>query len=263
MPAAIAAVTADGKEGEALTGSEVATAHPTGDGPLAYRRIERMATTLARTLTPRFAGAWLLLWLAIGLGAALTMSGRVDLNLNPDVERNLFALVSALALAAASVLFGLAVVTRRVPQSAIALAALLAFMSFDEAFVVHERLERWVGWDWTTLYAPFVALGAVAGLHVIRVLGRGWASTVLLLGGASWGLAYLLEKVQWDGADNAHRLYTQMMFTEEMLELGGSMLLSIAVLLILPRDTDDRLPQSERPLSDAGWGDRQVVTGSG
>lgn len=221
------------RKGGALTGPEVATSRWADGAPLVSHSIERLAASIARTSVPGFAAGCLFLWLSCALGAVATMSGAADLNLNPDAERNLFALVSALALAVTSILFSLALLTRRIAPSAIAVVALLAFMSFDEAFEVHEWLERSLGADWTTLYAPLVALGTVVSLHLVWALRASRAAGVFLLGGACWSVAYLLEKIQWDGNNNQHRFYDQMMFTEEMLELGGSLLLSLAALLIL------------------------------
>src|SRR5262245_42625878 len=42
------------------------------------------------------------------------------------------------------------------------LAVLFAFMACDEAFAIHESLEKATGVDWQVLFAPIVALAAVA-----------------------------------------------------------------------------------------------------
>lgn len=78
-------------------------------------------------------------------------------------------------------------------------------MALDEWLELHERFEQRLDMDWNALYLPIVAVAGVAGLLAIRRLWPERSSFLLIAGGASWFVAYLLEDLQWDAADNMHR----------------------------------------------------------
>ncbi len=177
----------------------------------------------------------------LGVVAALGVLGAVtahhDLSsrwFDLDGEYNVPAAWSAGLLVAAGALA--AVVGRRPAwRAATGLAVLFAFMGLDEAVAIHERLEALTGIDWQLLYVPVVLVGGVAWLALWR-RGRTVARfrPALAAGSAAWFVAQVLEKVQWHGDVKAAH-YDLMMVLEELLEMTGSLLFLIAVLLVARR----------------------------
>lgn len=178
-------------------------------------------------------------WLIMALGVA---GWRGDLlpslarhHFDPDGERNLFAVVSAAALLAAATSMVVAWRRKVLPRTSLILGAVLAGMAVDEWLELHERFERRLGMDWNVLYLPIIVLAGISGLLAVRRLWPDRSSFLLLAGGACWFVAYLLEDLQWDAADKMHQYYIWMMIPEELLELGGSLLLAAAALLACRR----------------------------
>lgn len=177
---------------------------------------------------------------ALGFLGALTAHHDVHSRwFDLDGEYNLPALWSSVLLLAAG---GLAALVARRPgwRVVAGLGLLFGFMGFDEAVAIHERLEALTGIDWEVLYAPVVAVGAVAWLTVWRrARSVVWARSALVAGSAAWAVAQFLEKVQWHGDVQAAH-YELMMVPEELLEMTGSLLFLAGVVLVA-RALDERL----------------------
>jgi hypothetical protein len=112
----------------------------------------------------------------------------------------------------------------------LALAALWLVMGMDEVVSLHERIERRVGVDWQLLYLPVAAAGGVAWLFVFRGSDR-VIRLLLALGAAAWVAAQVLENLQWDSNDERVDAFEQMMISEEILEMTGSLFFLAAVYL--------------------------------
>lgn len=124
----------------------------------------------------------------------------------------------------------------------VVLGAFLGFLALDEVLAVHERVEARAGVDWQLLYLPVALVGATAGLVAAYALRRRrLALTLLITAGLAWAAALLLEDLQWDGDVLAH---PSLVYYEELLEMGGSALIVVAMLLAReasapPRRTGD------------------------
>lgn len=151
-----------------------------------------------------------------------------------DGERTVPAALSSLLLAVGAGAL-LALGRRGMGLPALVFSALFAFAALDEAFEVHERLERDVGVDWQLLYLPAFAAIALLWTLVLRGLpGVGPSRALYLTGTAAWAAAQLLEAIQW-GDDGPRYGYPAMMVTEEVLEMTGSAALLLAFLDALAR----------------------------
>lgn len=117
------------------------------------------------------------------------------------------------------------------------LALLFAVMGVDEATGMHEALERASAVDWQTLYIPIVALaGALWLLALVRMRGLERAAWVLAAG--AWLAAQVLEALEWTGPRESERAvdgYGIMMGFEELLEMTGSALFAVGLLLAVER----------------------------
>lgn len=164
-------------------------------------------------------------------------SDRVVAAFHPDGELNVPAFYSGLLLllaAAASLL------SRGKGILFILLAAGLIFMAVDEIAEIHERLELREGIDWQLLYIPAFALAVGVVVGVVRRMLREepGAVAVLASGAACWVASQMLEVVEWQG--NVKQAgYGYMMFTEEILEMLGTVGFIVA-LLMLARATSER-----------------------
>ncbi len=192
-------------------------------------------------------------WLTMALGTAgwqlEFLPSPVRQHFNPDAERKLFALVSAAALLFAAVSMAAAWRRGALPRTSVILGAVLAGMAVDEWLELHERFERRLDTDWNALYLPLVVCAGLSGLIAVRRLWPERSSFLLLAGGACWFAAYLLEDLQWDAADTMHPNYLWLMIAEELLELGGSLLLAAAALLACFEMAHRRRPQTSVPQS--------------
>lgn len=118
-------------------------------------------------------------------------------------------------------------------RAALGLAVLLAFMAVDEVVGVHEALERAVGVDWQVLYLPIIAAGGVGWLLVLRGLRTvPLAAALWVLGAGAWFVAQLLELWEWDGTVKRTNYYPKM-YAEESLEMVGSALWVVALIVLL------------------------------
>jgi hypothetical protein len=130
----------------------------------------------------------------------------------------------------------------------VGLALFLAFFSLDELLSVHERLESYTGVDWQKLYLPVGALGALIGLGVLLEVRRDLrVVATLLAAGAAWFVAQVFEAVQWKGDK---LVVPWLIYPEELLEMTGSALFGVAMLMAL---RSQRLRRS-RPEDRVGTG---------
>jgi hypothetical protein len=113
----------------------------------------------------------------------------------------------------------------------VVLGALFTFMSLDELLTIHERLEEVVHLAWWKFYAPLALVGAVAGVLVLRrIWSQPLVRAALAAGGGCWLVAQLIETQQYDGAELVHRW---TILPEEVLEMTGSLLFGLAMLLVV------------------------------
>lgn len=159
---------------------------------------------------------------------------------NLDGEMNLPTAFSGLLLVAACVA-GLIVSTRSSaigipPIRLVPVALLIGYMSLDEVWQVHERLETWLGIDWQALYLPIFGIAGIIGLSLLPHLRRaGRSATLFVAGAAAWGAALVIEARQWDAQDQLRAAWS--IVPEETLEMTGSLLFLLA-FLALARDTE-------------------------
>ena len=130
-------------------------------------------------------------------------------------------------LAAQSRLYGL-------HRTWLAFAALLLLMALDEVIQIHERIETWTGIDWQQPYAVVLVVAAVVWWRLLRVVDRD--SRAMLIGGAvAWVIAFALEDIQYDSNDDRVSGFGAMAISEEILEMIGSTLFLLAVVVALDR----------------------------
>lgn len=125
-----------------------------------------------------------------------------------------------------------------------ALAAVLAFLSLDEAALVHEELskpltrsldldpEQWDHWAWVGPYAVAAAAFAVTFVRFLRSLPATTARLLVLAGAlyvAGAGGMELVGRALWD-ADDVDAAYLLVVGVEETLELAGLAVLVHALL---------------------------------
>jgi hypothetical protein len=185
---------------------------------------------------PRRAAAALVVAIAVlaVLGVIVAWEPRPALaRFDLDEERTVPAYFSALLLCVCAVL------ALRLPRPVVsrgvglALSGLLLLASLDEVAELHERLERRVGIDWQLLYIPvFLALLVVFGLLVNGLRRSEFGLWLVLAAAGCWAVAQALEALQWED-DGPARGYTWMMVTEEVLEMAGSGLLLLALLVVI------------------------------
>ena len=150
-----------------------------------------------------------------------------------DGEQNVPALFSALLL------FACAALALRLPRSvapravALTFSGVLVLASLDEATEIHEKLEQRLDVDWQLLYIPvFVAAVVVWSLLVAGLRRNGFSLTLVLASAGCWIASQALEALQWEDEGPA-RGYTWMMVVEETLEMTGSALLLVALLIVV------------------------------
>jgi hypothetical protein len=203
--------------------------------------MEQLAHSVAAYATPaRFARVAQAGIVVLGVIGILHTAGAIDVPaLDLDREYNVPSVYSAalLSCAAAAALFYGVVQIDDGPRiwSAVLLAVLFLFLSADEFGQVHERLEVATGVDFEILYAPLVVVCGVAWLLTLRRLWHRVGPRLLFIGGAAaWVIAQALEDLQWhdnigDGI-HAHG-YAVMMVFEELLEMEGSLMFCLALLI--------------------------------
>jgi hypothetical protein len=105
-------------------------------------------------------------------------------------------------------------------------------MSADEVIQIHERIETWTGIDWQQPYA-FVALGAAfIWFKMLRLMEPG-PRLMLIIGAVCWAISFALEDAQYDSDDQRVSGFTPMAISEELLEMAGSSLFLLALVVAL------------------------------
>jgi hypothetical protein len=211
-----------GAPGSRARGLSLASAAPVENpeqGSSADRSLETVMPWLLMALA-----AWFLLFIAFATVGVIWPDSRF----NPDDEQEVCAAMSALTLVGAACTVALAIRRERLAWLYLVFPAFLAFAAIDEFFYLHERLEAWSGRDWELLYVPIILAAMVA---LLLVLYRWTMATrearALLAGALAWLASLVLEAVQWRG-DVKVDGYTALMFSEEVLEVGGSSLFLLA-----------------------------------
>lgn len=155
-----------------------------------------------------------------------------------DREHNVPSAFSALLLVGAAGLAWLLAMGERAGGRGagtawLLLTALFAFMGLDEGLALHERVSAPVtGMSWQVFYAP-LALVAMAGWAVCLRRLPGRDARAMWVGGAgAWLASQLIEAIQWDGRE---LVYAWTFVPEEALEMTGSLLFGLAMLVALRR----------------------------
>ncbi len=154
---------------------------------------------------------------------------------NLDGEMNLPSAFSGLLLIAASaagIVVAMQSRTIGIPATRLFLVAILiGYMSLDEVWQVHERLETWTGTDWQALYLPLFGIAGIIGLSLLPHLRRAGNSANLFIAGAgAWAVAQVIEGLQWDSHDHLRAAWS--IVPEETLEMTGSLLFLLAFLAL-------------------------------
>jgi hypothetical protein len=159
----------------------------------------------------------------------------------------------ALLFAAGSLALGAArVSTKRLAW--LGIAGVFVYMGVDEMLGIHEHLERATAVDWQVLMAPVVLAAALLWASILRAPWPRPAGRILWVAGAGcWTASQILEPLEWSG-DRMTALGGELMVAEEVLEMIGSALFLLAILLFLrarqrddpPTVGDDRPPGSAR-----------------
>lgn len=175
----------------------------------------------------------------LALAGALTVhrGGGGPFDLDGELTIPAFASALLLCLAGAAALAAHAAPGSPGGRAAAVLAALFAVMAVDELASVHESAEDAFATDWQTLYVPVIGIAALAWLLLLARL-RGLERAVLAGGALCWALAQLLEALQWEGPRERERAvdgYGILMGFEELLEMCGSAMFALAILLALRR----------------------------
>jgi hypothetical protein len=111
-------------------------------------------------------------------------------------------------------------------------ALLLLLMSMDELAQLHEKVEKYTDIDWQTAYIPVFAGAAWIWWKLIRAVD-GTPRLLLIGGAAAWAFAQFLEFVQYGSGDERVELFEPMAITEEILEMIGSTMFLLAVVILL------------------------------
>jgi hypothetical protein len=168
---------------------------------------------------------------------------------NLDNEYNVPATFSALLDLGAAI--GAEALRRRSGRPVLlGLVILFAFMAADEFGSVHERLESLTGIDWMKLYTPIFLFAAVAWVAVLRAIPNLRFRLYMFGGAACWTITQVFELLEWKG-DVKQPHYNLMMVPEELLEMTGSALFLLGMLLAVRAATLPRSTSSSRtrPLS--------------
>lgn len=164
--------------------------------------------------------------------------------LDASAEGNAFAWASTMAtFAAACGAAVLGLLDARNRTLALALAALLLFLSLDDFIEIHEEFGEEVAERldlpdaigarvWVVLYLPLLGLVALALWRLARDMPErirryhAFALLLLVAGVLSEGLGVITKKLEEEGIVSPHRLRSGL---EEALELGGWILLAAAL----------------------------------
>ena len=155
---------------------------------------------------------------------------------NLDAEQAVPTYVSATILYAAAGLAVLTMVRAQLDRWVLLVAGLWVFLGVDEANAIHERLERATGIDWQVLYAPLAMAALLLFMALLRTT-NGTSKQVLAAGAVGWAISQVLELVQNLGGEPV-ALYDWYMVPEEILELAGSALFVLGMLVVLRREPE-------------------------
>ena len=154
-----------------------------------------------------------------------------------DAETNAAAAFAALlAFASAALAFVLAALRpAEIPRWALLVVGVVfAYLGVDEWFELHERLPQLFGISRRLYFLP-AALVAFAGwFGVFRGLGR-WARAraAWLAAPVAWVASQVLAEVAWSNDEPVRSIYKPVTVTEEVLEMVGSFLFGVALLIVL------------------------------
>ena len=163
---------------------------------------------------------------------------------NLDNEYNVPAIFSAALDLGAAV--GAEALRRRTGRNILlGLVILFAFMTADEFGGLHEHLESLTGIDWMKLYAPVFVFAGVAWIFVMRAFTDTRFRLCMIGGAACWTIAQVFELLEWKG-DVKQPHYNLMMVPEELLEMTGSALFMIGMLLALRAASGDAERRADR-----------------
>jgi hypothetical protein len=96
--------------------------------------------------------------------------------------------------------------------------------------------------SWQVMYAPIALSAVIAWFVLLRSLPAGSTRQMWLGGAAAWFASQVIEAIQWDG----NRLVHEWTFVpEEMLEMTGSLLWGLSLLIVL-RMARERSEGAER-----------------
>ena len=102
----------------------------------------------------------------------------------------------------------------------------------DELLQIHERVERHLTIDWQVIYLPVMLVTAIAGAIIAWELRhRPSVVAILLAGACGWAGAQLFEMLEWGPGDVL--VSPWMIYPEELLEISGSCLFALAMLMVL------------------------------
>ncbi|MEA2207401.1 MAG: hypothetical protein QOE77_4177 [Blastocatellia bacterium] len=125
-------------------------------------------------------------------------------------------------------------------------AGFIVYLSLDELFSIHERIDFHTGVDWQLLYVPLMLAFIWSLWQVAQEMGTRSAETMMIVAGlAAWVVAQFLEALAYSqvipsmidletmSRAEIHEitdslLYNVMSITEELLEMGGSLILAVA-----------------------------------
>lgn len=154
-----------------------------------------------------------------------------------DTETNAASAYAALLAVSAAVLaFALAALRPAgIPRWALlVVAVVLGYLALDEWFEIHERFPQMFGISRRLYFVP-AALVAFAGwLGVFRGLGR-WplARALWIAAPVAWVGSQVLAELAWSNDDPVRSIYKPVTVAEEVLEMTGSFLFGLALLVVL------------------------------
>lgn len=196
------------------------------------RQVARFERLVSRLAVRPVVVVLLVLILGLGASGALFEATGQPSGMDLDAEMQLPAFAAALVLLLAGLVGLLNWRHRERGWPWLGLGLLFMVMSLDEVAAIHERLESATGVDWQMLYAPVFLFAGASFLAAVLRLGRSTSAGLLVLGAGAWVIAQFLEWLQWGGGGTEPvDFYARAMVVEEVLEIAGSSLFLVALLL--------------------------------
>jgi len=163
-------------------------------------------------------------------------------------EQTLTPLFTALLLVVAA---GLSLAARRTgtPLVWLAIAGFLLVMAADELLALHESLRKRLGGGQPSylVLLPYAALGAFIWLQVLRRLRDHPSAAALWVGGAAlWAVSQVLDAVWMLEGGTSAGVLPPIEVAEETLEMAGSALFLLALLVFLQRVVEPSVPGDPR-----------------